>query len=471
MSAPKKWSHRGYDVSMRKSGSHYVAVISRDGKFVDQMTSVGPESHAVAQFRRFIDAVAAGPAIGVGARVRIVGDKYPHLAGKVGVVTPIRGAVYGGSYGYPVTIDGQFYTIDSDSIEPAGGWYSVKPEIGAVSAGAQESATMSGMHAAQDYVAVDSRGKKVAGPFRDYGEARLHADRAGGYVTWASDLGANDCVGVHTHGQPGPAVVVAGEGGYINWVKEADGWFGSPIGYGPRGSQWFFKIFDDAGTFRLQVFDGAVSIAEPIKIVVVRGPLSEAKARAQQELLAGLRHEMNESGAAESGHRCTVESATKIAQQIPGSPYEYRGTYPPGAPARVERVSSQSVSTPEGQKTIEVKHCGKHIILQCPVSGDQFLFERACIADVKPEKAQRGRVPAAPGIDAEKGKPFVLRVRKGRTVTTEKGPFALITDAVDAMQALGAPGETATIYDGGKVASYRGGKAVFSFGRTRWSRA
>jgi hypothetical protein len=66
--------------------------------------------------------------------------------------------------------------------------------------------------------------------------------------------------------------------------------------------------------------------------------------------------------------------------------------------------------------------------------------------------------------------PFVLRIRDGREVVREAGPFAKITDAMGAMNARGEPGQTATIYERGRVADYRGGRAVYSFGRTRWSR-
>ena len=39
-----------------------------------------------------------------------------------------------------------------------------------------------GESSASEYVAVDHRGKKVFGPTRDYGEAKMHADRSGGVV-------------------------------------------------------------------------------------------------------------------------------------------------------------------------------------------------------------------------------------------------------------------------------------------------
>lgn len=41
----------------------------------------------------------------------------------------------------------------------------------------------------QDYVAVDTRNRVVAGPFKDYGEAKREADRAGGVVKFVMDRG------------------------------------------------------------------------------------------------------------------------------------------------------------------------------------------------------------------------------------------------------------------------------------------
>lgn len=41
----------------------------------------------------------------------------------------------------------------------------------------------------QDYVAVDTRNRVVAGPFKDYGEAKRQADRAGGVVKFVMDRG------------------------------------------------------------------------------------------------------------------------------------------------------------------------------------------------------------------------------------------------------------------------------------------
>lgn len=41
-------------------------------------------------------------------------------------------------------------------------------------------------HVVRDYIAVDSRGRPIAGPSSDYGAMRKEADRAGGYVKFAS---------------------------------------------------------------------------------------------------------------------------------------------------------------------------------------------------------------------------------------------------------------------------------------------
>lgn len=254
------------------------------------------------------------------------------------------------------------------------------------------------MHAAQDYVAVDSGDRIVFGPTTDYREARLHADRVGGVVKFAVAAAEE--------------VKNAKFERCVQHVKRES----------PNANPW----------------------------AVCHAQLGEAN---------------------EAGHHCSVDSMTQVAQQIPGGPWKHEGAYPPGAKARVDHQKEHSVKVDGAAKTITVRYCGSHIILNCPVTGQQHLFQKTCIADTLPGKPQRGKIPAAPGIEPEKGKPFVLRVRKGRATTTEKGPFSLITDAVDAMQSMGAPGETATIYDGSKVASYRGGRAVFAFGRTRWSRA
>ena len=43
-----------------------------------------------------------------------------------------------------------------------------------------------GGHAVRDYEAVDGHGRRIAGPFRDYGEAKREADRSGGYVQFST---------------------------------------------------------------------------------------------------------------------------------------------------------------------------------------------------------------------------------------------------------------------------------------------
>jgi hypothetical protein len=44
-------------------------------------------------------------------------------------------------------------------------------------------------HMVRDYVAVDNHGRQLTGPFKDYGTAKQHADRAGGYVEFAMKEG------------------------------------------------------------------------------------------------------------------------------------------------------------------------------------------------------------------------------------------------------------------------------------------
>ena len=83
---------------------------------------------------------------------------------------------------------------------------------------------------ASEYVAVDSRGRKVFGPSKDYEQAKRHAAQAGGvvhFVMGASEscaCGASDCVGVHTHGPPpaGTTVVAAAEGEGTPHYRELD---------------------------------------------------------------------------------------------------------------------------------------------------------------------------------------------------------------------------------------------------------
>ena len=58
--------------------------------------------------------------------------------------------------------------------------------IGEYLAGGQVAAES---HRVRDYVAVDNHGRQLAGPFKDYGTAKQHADRAGGYVEFAMKEG------------------------------------------------------------------------------------------------------------------------------------------------------------------------------------------------------------------------------------------------------------------------------------------
>lgn len=95
--------------------------------------------------------------------------------------------------------------------------------------------------------------------------------------------------------------------------------------------------------------------------------------------------------------------------------------------------------------------------------------------DVQPshvtDEAGPGAAHARVAVEPNDRAPFVLRIRDGRTIVHEAGPYATVTQAWDAMQARGGAGQEATIYEHGRVADYRGGRAMFAFGRTRWSRA
>jgi hypothetical protein len=58
----------------------------------------------------------------------------------------------------------------------------------------------------QDYVAVDTRNRVVAGPFKDYGQAKREADRAGGHVRFVMDRGAGklaESTGYHVYAEDG----------------------------------------------------------------------------------------------------------------------------------------------------------------------------------------------------------------------------------------------------------------------------
>ena len=84
-----------------------------------------------------------------------------------------------------------------------------------------------------------------------------------------------------------------------------------------------------------------------------------------------------------------------------------------------------------------------------------------------------GSDPATNAADVQwtTAQPFTLTIRKGRDHSEQFGPFERVTDAIAERDEHGEPGQTATIYERGKVAHYRGGKAAFRFGRTQWTRA
>jgi hypothetical protein len=74
-------------------------------------------------------------------------------------------------------------------------------------------------------------------------------------------------------------------------------------------------------------------------------------------------------------------------------------------------------------------------------------------------------------VEPTRGAHFVLRISDGGRIVASAGPFKRIMTAVEAMNERGDGGQVATIYDGASIAEYRGGRAVFTFGRTKWSRA
>ena len=81
----------------------------------------------------------------------------------------------------------------------------------------------------------------------------------------------------------------------------------------------------------------------------------------------------------EPPHRCTVASATAIAQQLPGAPWVFAGELPAGSPLpwpTTERIAP--VTTPMGQKNIpmQVASDGVHMSITCPFTGAEFLFSQ-----------------------------------------------------------------------------------------------
>ncbi|HXB28117.1 MAG TPA: JAB domain-containing protein [Gemmatimonadaceae bacterium] len=84
--------------------------------------------------------------------------------------------------------------------------------------------------AAHEYIAVDSRGKKVFGPTRDYGEAKLHADRSGGTVRF--EMSASES---------------AAEKSVLYWRHENGQWYGSPHRAPYARGDWFANVFQELG--------------------------------------------------------------------------------------------------------------------------------------------------------------------------------------------------------------------------------
>jgi hypothetical protein len=93
------------------------------------------------------------------------------------------------------------------------------------------------------------------------------------------------------------------------------------------------------------------------------------------------------SGLGAAPHKCTIASATKIAQQIPGAPWVYAGSITGVANMTEARAT---VVTPQGTKTIPywydnvlpdgiTRNRGlmpMRLVIQCPHSGELFRFQR-----------------------------------------------------------------------------------------------
>jgi uncharacterized protein YdbL (DUF1318 family) len=103
--------------------------------------------------------------------------------------------------------------------------------------------------------------------------------------------------------------------------------------------------------------------------------------------------------------------------------------------------------------------------------GGRALVQSSDAAPFDDEPADLESSNGAPRSTADE--PFVLRIRSGRAVVYEAGPFERVTEAMDARDEWGAAeqGMTATIYEGSRVAKYRGGSAAFKRGRSKWNRA
>lgn len=76
-------------------------------------------------------------------------------------------------------------------------------------------------------------------------------------------------------------------------------------------------------------------------------------------------------------HKCTVASSTKIAQQIPGAPWLYERSLPPGSSPPWPSVEQMhNVTTPTAKKRIPVQMGNGRLALTCPYTGSVFLFYR-----------------------------------------------------------------------------------------------
>jgi hypothetical protein len=99
------------------------------------------------------------------------------------------------------------------------------------------------------------------------------------------------------------------------------------------------------------------------------------KARGAAEVVE--RYDPKRYAGREPPHRCTVASATAIAQQLPGAPWKFQGELPVGSALpwpTTERV--YPVVTPMGKKNIPVQVTadGQHISTTCPYTGAVWTF-------------------------------------------------------------------------------------------------
>jgi len=93
-------------------------------------------------------------------------------------------------------------------------------------------------------------------------------------------------------------------------------------------------------------------------------------------------------GLAAVPHKCTAQSAARIAQQIPTGmqdvTWRYQRSVPPGQDVGFQtRVIERDVTTPQGPKRIPVRlgpvgHVGEgYMVLTCPYTSEQFVFAKA----------------------------------------------------------------------------------------------